>query len=1013
MRVSGVCLGLFVTGICSAGDIPRTVSPWPLDANLGSHRALIRVVEPADAVRVRIPWRRRDVEPQAKAVIVVDAKTQKRVEKVAAIRIERHTGDIVFQPATAPGDYHVYYLPHRAPRHPMDGQSYRYLPAETTADSKWLKRHGLDGDARLESLPQARVIEIQARTEFDRFDPMEIPATPEEADALLARNPGPDALIFPEDRRHPIRMFEAIPLRWLERGPGSTFRGQARPGEYYALQLGVWAARAAIRDMTLTCSDLVGDDGRRIRGAEITCFNLEGVDWLGRPFEKVFAVPKDLVRPLWIGVPIANDAAGTYRGTIEVKPEPGRATTVPIEIEVSGETLADRGDGDLWRHARLRWLNSTLGLEDTVIAPFTPLEVEGDTVRCLGRAVTFGRHGLPSSILSAFVHSELPANRDGGGREILADPIRLVVRTADGPLEWAHGPAEVEKSNEATEVRRIESRAGPLTLSLRVAMEFDGYIGCRATLDTSAAVALEDVRLEVPVRREIAQYMLGFSMAGGARPATWDWKWKEDFSDNMVWLGDANAGLQCKLITKEGVWQWGNLKDTGLPSSWSNGSKGGARIREADDRVLLTAFSGARTLEPGAPVTFGFRFLVTPFKPIDRRHWRWRNGGAHRGGTVKHAHHSIDSNPYINYPFVRSDALRKAARFEKAEGSEWFMIYYTVRELSNYAAELWALRSLGDEIFLTGDDRVTAGVYETMGDYAPPTGRSAGGYPWLQEHLVSGYSWRWMTPLGDDPADAAIANTPLSRWHNYYIEGLAWLLRHAEIDGIYLDGIGYDRQIMKRLARIGSRLNKERWYLNFHSGNAAHKATTHRITPMSGYMEHLPYVSQLHFGEQFPNQTAEPDYYLVEMSGIPFGLTNEFRGTPHPEIPHRNMLYGASGRMHESRYDLWRFWDAFGIQDTRMLGYWDPACPVRTDHEKILATVYHAPGKALIALASWAKKDVEVKLAIDWPALGFVPNAVRLTAPSIPTMQDAATFDPADRIPVRAAGGWLLAVEER
>ena len=102
MRVFGVCLGLFVTGICSAGDIPRTVSPWPLDANLGSHRALIRVVEPADAVRVRIPWRRRDVEPQAKAVIVVDAKTQKRVEKVAAIRIERHPATSFFSPRPRP-----------------------------------------------------------------------------------------------------------------------------------------------------------------------------------------------------------------------------------------------------------------------------------------------------------------------------------------------------------------------------------------------------------------------------------------------------------------------------------------------------------------------------------------------------------------------------------------------------------------------------------------------------------------------------------------------------------------------------------------------------------------------------------------------------------------------------------------------------------------------------------------------------------------------------------------------
>ena len=45
-------------------------------------------------------------------------------------------------------------------------------------------------------------------------------------------------------------------------------------------------------------------------------------------------------------------------------------------------------------------------------------------------------------------------------------------------------------------------------------------------------------------------------------------------------------------------------------------------------------------------------------------------------------------------------------------------IYYTVRELSNRALEIFALRSLGDEIL----------------SYGP-----GGGFSWLQEHLVSDY----------------------------------------------------------------------------------------------------------------------------------------------------------------------------------------------------------------------------------------------------------------------------------
>jgi hypothetical protein len=53
---------------------------------------------------------------------------------------------------------------------------------------------------------------------------------------------------------------------------------------------------------------------------------------------------------------------------------------------------------------------------------------------------------------------------------------------------------------------------------------------------------------------------------------------------------------------------------------------------------------------------------------------------------------------------------------------------------------------------------------------------SGGGASWLQEHLQKGYHRRWSTGLsGGESPDAAIADTSLTRWENYYIQGLQWL----------------------------------------------------------------------------------------------------------------------------------------------------------------------------------------------------------------------------------------------
>lgn len=1203
-----------------AENVRYGIGSWP-EKGHGNHRALIRVSEKEDAVWAHVEWRRRDPQPETKGILVFDAATGQRITNVVAISVTREFGDIAFQPATAPGEYEVYYLPYNPGTSNFDDAG-TYFPPEVTADPNWLEANRLDAlgleSGAWQSLPQAELVEIQARTEFNRMDPMEVVATEAEVAQLLAAHPSQSYILFPEDRRYPIRMPDDVPYRWIERGPSGRFVGRAQPGEYYVFQIGVYAARTPIRDVRLTLGELGTSEGRTIPGSALTCFNLGGTDWLGRPMTKIFEVGEGQVRPLWIGVPVPEDASGTYRGTMDLCPVGAEPTPVDVSIRVTGPVLQDAGDSGLQRLSRLRWLNSTLGLDDEVIPPFTPLQVESSTVKCLDRAVRFDALGLPESIVSR-------------GNEVLAAPMAFVVETAAGPLRWQAIGTTLPKAEAGIVERETHAQGDGVDLTLRSKMEADGCVAFAARLKAKKRLDLRDVRLEVPIRREIATYMMGMSRRGGTRLPQWDWKWDITRSDHMVWLGEVNAGLQLKLMGPKDVWQNVNLEDTGIPPSWGNDGKGGCTIREEGQTVLVRAFSGQRALQAGEELEFRFRLLVTPFKPIDKRHWNWRYGDVNGDANILHLHHAARENPYINYPFLTADRIAALVKSVKAisgnhtdhgsltypaEGNinlargalhvwatvnfdpkageplqsrynqplfflqfpnqdelgfywnvdvrgmrayvrkgapernqfsamldasapEWqkgqrhlltlswgdklaicidgklraqsdyrgiigtplagatlrlcggfdldavkitdvpfqegtpvtpsaddhtlFLdtfssldgtkathperiagngrgtfsgmiellpgeqgqtvrfssrlrpsppkgvnIYYTVRELSNHVVEMWPLRSLGNEVFVTGDHDIYS-----LDKAARST--EDGGYPWLREHLVSGYAPAWRQPLFDGDMDAAIATQGLSRWHNYYVEGLKWLMEDTGVDGLYLDGIGYDREIMKRVAKVMQRTNPDS-RINFHCGNDFDYADR-RISPLNEYMEHLPYISNLWIGEMYDYNRA-PDYWLVEISGIPFGLTSEMLEYSNGGNPYRGMIYGMTGRLHPSAPAMWGFWDDFGIQDAEMIGYWDPKCPVRTDNREVLATVYRKQGKSLIALAHWPGEKpgsgpVEVRLGIDWQSLGLDPARARLTAPAIESFQPAAQFTPDDAIPVEPGKGWLLVLQEQ
>ena len=1102
-----------------------SVGSWETKGH-GNHRAVLEVTKPSVAARANIPWRRRDANPEQKAVMLFNEKGE-LVNNLKVLELNNDRGEILFDAATS-GRYFLYYLPYNPGVGNFDDPGTYFQPKETAA-ADWLAK------ARAESKPSvAELVEIQANGEFHRFDPMEVMPSKDEVAALAKQVGDKKFLLFPEDRRDSIRMLDSVPVRWVHSGPSQKFTGEVQPNEWYPWQIGVWAPEKELKNLKVEISDFKNAAGNVIPKSAFTCFNTEGVDARGKAFTAAPSVPMGAVQPLWLMAEVPEKASGEYQGTVTITPENAPAQKVAVTLQVKGEPLTDHGVSDLWRLSRLRWLNSRIGLEDVIVPPMKAMKRDGNRVKLTCTSLEFGENGFPTQFAA-------------GGRKSLAAPVALRFFSAGGDELKFDKKTSLTLDRDAVQERKTEAAGDGLSYTLSSHLDYAGSLTYELKVKAEKPVTVRDMRLEIPMAKDAASYLMGFGERGGLRGGPVDWKWSER-AENYLWIGDATSGIQLKLTGATDNWDQGSLRPVGIPDGWNNNSKGGGSVKESNGTVLLSAYTGERALEAGQELIYKFRLLFTPSKPIaeDRGHW-----ASHYGGTTSnrvHIHHSEQINPYINYPFfnvkelkalregaVRTESLMNGSmeyflppNFDPAQGSveaqikvafdpaktkagdasgnqellridhpngdmlnvywnvddkglrayhkrgpgqpvitiqyptpDWkegqihqvglswtgksyslwvdsslivevplpdgpwhqgtaegmriplegagfcygpirvrnepltakiaedptlkdpatiFLeapsaagsqirvngkvtqecgftsnvkevktikseidIYYTVRELANRAVELWALRSLGTEIFR----RDTVLVYSVEKTEMAAAG---GGDPWLREHLFDHYVPAWRQPLWNKETDASIATTGLSRWHNYYLEGLDWLMKQTGINGLYLDGIGYDDQIMARVARV-MLSNTPNYRIKFHGGNS-YDFENLKASPLNNTMAHLPYITDMWIGEMY-DYNRPPDYWLTEISGIPYGVYSEMLNYENGGNAYRGMVYGMSGRMSKSATAIYQLWDDFGIADAKPLGYWNPLCPVTTDNPDVRASAFVKEGKTLIALAEW------------------------------------------------------------
>ena len=268
-----------------------------------------------------------------------------------------------------------------------------------------------------------------------------------------------------------------------------------------------------------------------------------------------------------------------------------------------------------------------------------------------------------------------------------------------------------------------------------------------------------------------------------------------------------------------------------------------ARLRFSSSRNVSEKKNDVATIRAegrDAPegAEWNFDLYLTPFHTLDMKthlsdrycHMKQRKKDfdaaaiAKSGATVVNLHHNTLWNPYINYPYNDDGGplLKKAVKDAHDAGLK-LKVYYTTRELTQNMPEFFAMKSLDGEVLLERDETVRGW----------PCTNKKGPHPWLLAHVGSDILPAWREnvrfPAYQSRLDLAVITTPDTRWDNFYLEGLDYLVREYGIDGLYIDDTALTGESMQRARRILDRDGKRRLVdnhsLNHHDRRAGGGST--------------------------------------------------------------------------------------------------------------------------------------------------------------------------------------------
>lgn len=278
------------------------------------------------------------------------------------------------------------------------------------------------------------------------------------------------------------------------------------------------------------------------------------------------------------------------------------------------EVLRDAAIGAFVRK-RYEWEHNALGISEQVVTPFTPLEVEGRSVKAVFRDHRLNDLGLWEQVTSE-------------GKPLLAHPMGLHAVVEGTAVPWETHGLEFAETEPSRVCARAEFAGAGLEAETRSCFDYDGLMTVELALRQNEGVTVDRLDLIVPVRAEEAYLMhaagAGFGKNyGGKIPEGQGEVWS---NTKAVTYGVPNQFVPYLWIggTRRGVcWYADSDRDWVVAEDERELSL----VREGDT-VTIVLHLIAKPVRLDRPRQFTLHFQATPVKP---RPADWRSWSFYRG----------------------------------------------------------------------------------------------------------------------------------------------------------------------------------------------------------------------------------------------------------------------------------------------------------------------------------------------------------------------------------------------
>lgn len=345
---------------------------------------------------------------------------------------------------------------------------------------------------------------------------------------------------------------------------------------------------------------------------KISCINTDITDKFGKKSVQSIAVKKNRIQPLFFTVKAEKLGERQEKCEITINTE-NEKRSFHLIFNINTSHVENNGYNDLWRLSRIKWLNSDLYMDESVVKPYVPPVMHDGKIEILGRDIIMGDDGLPVQICSKF--SESVEVEEAVQKKLFYKAPEFSI---NGSSIGAGKRMYSEHNNRIEMLTLIEK--DDYSAVVMGMVRYEGCMEYSVKITPKHDFKAKNVSLDLYISEECSLLMHGLGHRA-SKAENLSFKWDNQKQQDSIFIGCVNCGMRLKLKAENYIRPLVNIFYKNLPlktpvETWDNHGRGGITITKHNGYTHLSAFTGEFDYKENETREFLFEMHITPLNLI-------------------------------------------------------------------------------------------------------------------------------------------------------------------------------------------------------------------------------------------------------------------------------------------------------------------------------------------------------------------------------------------------------------